>query len=101
MVRPKAPETTPESVRLFAATVMFLAAGSAMAPESVRLLVPTKLRSWVSVSALATVRPAAAASSEPPLMVIAPVPAPVLEARESVPALTATPPEKAAPRLAV
>ena len=94
LVRAKAPETTPESVRLFASTRMVLAAGRATAPEMVRPLVPRKRRSWVSVRALATVRPATAASSEPPLRVMAPLPAPVAEASERTPALTATPPLK-------
>ena len=88
------PETMPESVRVLASTWTVRAPGSATAPETVRLLVPRKRRSWVRVSALAAVRPATAASREPPLRVIAPVPAPVLAPRERTPAVTATPPVK-------
>ena len=91
LVTAKEPETMPESVRVLASTWTVFAAGSATAPETVRLLVPRKRRFWVSVSALAAVRPATAASSEPPLRVIAPEPAPVVEPRERVPALIETP----------
>ena len=94
LVSAKAPETTPESVRVLASTWMVRAPGRATAPETVRLLVPRKRRPCVRVSALAAVRPETAASSEPPLRVIAPVPAPVLAPRDSVPAVTATPPVK-------
>ena len=94
LVRAEAPETMPESVSVLASTWMVRAPGRATAPEAVRLLVPRKRRFWVSVSALATVRPETAASSEPPLIVIAPVPAPVLAPSDSVPAATVTPPVK-------
>ena len=94
LVRAEAPETTPASVRVLASTWTVRAPGKATAPETVRALVPRKRRFWVSVSSLATVRPATAASSEPPLRTIAPVPAPVLAPRDSVPAATVTPPVK-------
>ena len=94
LVTAKAPETTPESVRVLASTWMVLAAGSATAPETVRLFVPRKRRFWVSVRALEATTPADEASSEPPLRVIAPVPAPVLTPSARTPAVTATPPVK-------
>ena len=94
LVRANAPETAPPRVRLFAPTVTVRAAGRATGPTMVSALVPRKLRSVPSVSALATEMPAAEASRETPAAarLIAPVEAARLLPRASVPALTVVPP---------
>ena len=94
LVRPEAPVMAPPRVKRFAPTVTVRAAGRATGPTMVSALVPRKLRSVPSVSALATEMPAAEASRETPAAarLIAPVEAARLLPRASVPALTVVPP---------
>ena len=75
-------------------TVTVREAPRVAAPESVRALVPAKVKSPLSASVLPTVRLAADASSVPPVTVKVPEPNAVLWPTLSVPAESVRPPLK-------
>ena len=89
------PLTTPLSVSVVAAALKArLPVPRAALPDNVRALVPRKFASAESVSALAKVRPAAEASSEPPAKVSVPVPSAEALPTERRPSTSDTPPLK-------
>ena len=89
------PLTTPLRVSALAAALTArLPAPSEALPDNVRAFDPRKPASAESVSALASVRPAAEASREPPAKVKAPVPSAALLPIERRPSTRVTPPSK-------